>query len=138
FTLGVPQPPIVIEEPPQGTLLIAGDAVRLEQILTNLLTNASKYAADSPQIVVRLRQVAQDAEIEVQDQGPGIAATDLPQLFQRFHQVQAEATAAHTGLGLGLFLTRELVVAHGGDITVRSQVGQGTTFTLHFPLRLTP
>ncbi|MBA3823685.1 MAG: hypothetical protein H0X24_07255, partial [Ktedonobacterales bacterium] len=138
FALGVPQPPIVIAGPPEGTLLIAGDAVRLEQILTNLLTNASKYAAGSPQIVVRLRQVDQDAEMQVADQGPGIAAADLPQLFQRFFQVQAEAETARTGLGLGLFLTHELVVAHGGHILVSSQVGQGTTFTMRFPLLSPP
>lgn len=130
FALGVP-PPDYGGGPPPGTLIIQGDALRLEQILTNLLTNASKYAADSPQIVVRVAQVGPDAEIQVRDQGPGIAAADLPHLFQRFYQVQADA---RSGLGLGLFLTRELVVAQGGQIALSSQVGQGTTFTLRFPL----
>lgn len=131
-SLVAPLPAIVLEaaEP----LPIVGDAVRLEQILTNLLTNASKYAAESPQIVVRLQRVAGEAEVQVQDTGPGIAAADLPKLFQRFFQADPQATTSHSGLGLGLFIAHELVVAHGGRIAVRSQEGQGTTFTLHFPL----
>jgi two-component system CheB/CheR fusion protein len=136
FAVVAPQPPIVLEA--AGLLTILGDAIRLEQILTNLLNNASKYAAESPQIVVRVRQVADIAELQVQDSGPGISAAALPQLFQRFYQTSPNADAARTGLGLGLFITQELVVALGGTIQVSSQMGQGTTFTIHFPLLRTP
>ena len=132
FQLTTPQPPVVVEA--AGPLLLLGDAVRLEQILINLLTNASKYAAASPQIVVRASHTDSDIVIAVQDQGPGIAPAALPHLFQRYYQVQPEAQEAHSGLGLGLFITQALVVAHGGRIAVTSQLGQGTTFTLHFPL----
>lgn len=142
-----PTPVIVLEA--QGSATILADAMRLEQILTNLLTNANKYAADSPQILVRLRQVSGEVargevargevavgevEIQVQDSGPGIDPALLPALFQRFYQVSPDAATARSGLGLGLFLTRELVVAQGGRIDVSSQLGQGTTFTLRFPL----
>ena len=132
FAIAMPNPPIVFEG--KEHLMIQGDVGRLEQILTNLLTNASKYAANSPQVVVRLRQRNQQAELEVQDYGPGIEAKDLPNLFQRFYQIDNAAASARSGLGLGLYLSRELVKAQGGEITVASQVGKGTTFTIRFPL----
>ena len=128
----MPQPPIVVEA--SAPLTIWGDAVRMEQILINLLTNANTYAATSPQIVVRAQQVGDEVVIHVQDHGPGIDAAALPYLFQRSYQAHPEAKMAHHGLGLGLFITHALVVAQGGRITVTSQVGQGTTFTISFPL----
>lgn len=138
FSLAEPQLPVVVEAGDGNPLTILGDEVRVEQILTNLLNNACKYAARSPEIVVRLRQVGDSAEIQVQDDGPGIDAAVLPQLFQRFYQTSPNAKAARTGLGLGLFITHELVEALGGDIQVSSQVGQGTNFTVRFPLLSAP
>ncbi len=134
FVLVVSQPPIVVTEQPHEPLFILADRVRLEQILTNLLSNACKYASASPQIDVRIRQVGQDAEIQVQDAGPGIAPNELPMIFQRFYQANADDEAARNGLGLGLYLTHELVGAQGGQIDVSSELGQGTTFTVRFPI----
>ncbi len=131
--LTMPKPPIVLEAG-ADPLPILGDAMRLEQIVTNLLTNAGKYAGASERIVVRLRRVEGEAEVQVQDTGPGIPADVLPYLFQRFYQAAQAAALVRHGLGLGLFIARELVVAHGGDIQVASEVGQGTTFTMRFPL----
>ena len=128
-----PSPPIVIEAD-DAPLMIVGDAVRLEQIATNLLMNASKYAAESQQISVRLHRRVHEAEMQVADTGPGIAPAVLVHLFQRFYQGEAETQIGQKGLGLGLFLVHELVTAHGGRIVVQSVVGQGTTFTIHFPL----
>ncbi len=132
ITFMTPTPPIVLEA--ETPVLMQADAVRLEQILVNLLTNAMKYASTSERIMVRVRSQGDAAEIEVQDTGPGIPAAALPHLFQRFYQVAPHDAAARNGLGLGLFITRELVLAHGGTIQVASVVGQGTTFTLRFPL----
>ncbi len=126
-------PPIVVAAPDEP-LLIAGDAVRLEQIITNLLTNARKYAPTSAQIRLRLRRQGQEAEMQVADTGPGIAPDALPHLFQRFYQATPETRMGQQGLGLGLFLVNELVMAHQGRIAVHSVVGEGTTFTIHFPL----
>jgi two-component system CheB/CheR fusion protein len=122
----------VAEEP----LVVAGDATRLSQVVLNLLTNAAKYAPDSPRIELRLRREAGEATLEVQDYGPGIPAAALPHLFDRFYQ--AGRRPAQDGLGVGLFITRELVRAHGGAIEVRSSEGAGATFTVRLPLLAAP
>jgi signal transduction histidine kinase len=122
----------VAEEP----LVVAGDVTRLSQVVLNLLTNAVKYAADSERIDVRLRREAGEATLEVQDYGPGIPDAALPHLFDRFYQ--AARRTAEDGLGVGLFITRELVRAHGGAIEVRSSEGAGATFTVRLPLLEAP
>jgi two-component system CheB/CheR fusion protein len=122
----------VAEEP----LVVAGDATRLSQVLLNLPTNAAKYAADGERIEVRLRQEQAEAILEVQDYGPGIPAAALPHLFDRFYQ--AGRRPGQDGLGVGLFITRELVRAHGGTIEVRTSEGAGTTFTVRLPLLTAP
>jgi len=117
-------------------LMVRGDAGRLEQVMLNLLTNAVKYAPESPAIAVRLRRdaAAGQAVLEVQDAGQGIAMADLPHLFSRFYQVERPDRPSRGGLGLGLYLVQELVEAHQGTVTVASVVGQGTTFTVRLPL----
>jgi two-component system, chemotaxis family, CheB/CheR fusion protein len=87
-------------------------------------------------IEVRLRREEGEATLEVQDYGPGIPAADLPHLFDRFYQ--AVQRTAQDGLGMGLFITRELVRAHGGAIEVRSSEGAGATFTVRLPLLAPP
>ena len=114
-------------------LVVLGDARRLEQVLLHLLTNAIRSVPANGRIVVRLERVEREARLHVQDTGPGIAAPDLAQLFTRFYQGAHPARRAGQGLGLGLYITRELVVAHGGRITVESVEGQGTTFIITLP-----
>ena len=114
-------------------LVVLGDAARLEQVLLNLLTNAIRYAPTSEQIVVRLERVGLDARIQIEDTGPGIPAADLPHLFTRFYQGANPAERTGHGLGLGLYITHELVTAHGGQIEVASVEGQGTTFSISLP-----
>jgi two-component system CheB/CheR fusion protein len=123
-------------EASEGPLPVRGDARRLEQVALNLLTNAIRYAAQSPTIAVRLGRdsMAGQAVLEVQDTGPGIAAADLPHLFSRFYQVARPDRPSRGGLGLGLYLVRQLVEAHGGTVGVASTVGVGTTFTVRLPL----
>ena len=113
---------------------VLGDAGRLEQVLMNLLTNAIAYAQSSRQIEVRLRRVGNEAELQVQDTGPGIPPEELPQLFSRFYQATRRNRQGKRGLGLGLYIAREIVTAHGGQIEVESVQGQGTTFTVRLPL----
>ena len=115
-------------------LRVNGDAGRLEQVLLNLLTNAITYAPGTERIDVRLRRAGGEAEIQVEDYGQGIAAADLPNVFARFYQAPGSAQQSRRGLGLGLFITHELVVAHGGTIAVASTEGQGSTFTIRLPL----
>ncbi len=115
-------------------LWLTGDAGRLEQVLFNLLTNAVAHAPSATPIDVRLRRVGAEAALEVQDYGRGIAADQLPHLFERFYQVARPDRPSHGGMGLGLFICQEVVVAHGGRIDVASTEGEGTTFTVWLPL----
>ena len=119
---------------PDQPVIIDGDLVRIEQVLFNLLSNAVKYAPQSPEIEVRLRKVGNKAELKVVDAGPGIAADKLPYVFTRFYQAEQGQPQAQSGLGLGLFLTKELVTAHGGTVEVESRENVGTTFTVTLPL----
>ncbi|MGZ3638204.1 MAG: CheR family methyltransferase [Ktedonobacterales bacterium] len=117
-------------------LIVNGDADRLEQVLLNLLTNAITHSPSTEDITVLVRRVDEQAEIQVQDHGPGIPAADLPHLFSRFYQATNGNTkdTHRKGLGLGLYIAREIVTMHGGTIDVSSTSGEGTTFTIRLPL----
>lgn len=121
-------------------LFVNGDPMRLEQVLMNLLANAITYAPQSPRIDVRVRRVGNEAEVQVQDYGEGIAAAELPRVFSRFYQgVRPQGDRpSRRGLGLGLYIAHEVVVAHGGQIEVASveapRDGHGTTFIIRVPL----
>src|SRR5215212_5122991 len=114
-------------------LIISGDARRIEQILLNLLVNAVTFSGGSDSIDVSLRNADGFAEVDVRDHGPGIPAHVLPHIFDRFYRVDDERSARE-GLGLGLFIAREIVNAHGGHIEVESTIGSGATFTVRLPL----
>ncbi|MGE0826275.1 MAG: ATP-binding protein [Candidatus Binatia bacterium] len=113
------------------------DGLRLEQILTNLLTNAVKFTQEG-QITIRTRPVltAGLMVFEVSDTGIGIAAEELPDIFDEFRQVDGSSSRAYGGLGLGLALVKKLVALLHGEISVVSHVGQGSTFAVTVPLRL--
>ncbi|MGZ3715973.1 MAG: sensor histidine kinase, partial [Ktedonobacterales bacterium] len=117
-------------------LVLNGDADRLEQVLLNLLTNAITHSPSTEDITVLVRRVADQAEIQVQDHGPGISESDLPHLFSRFYQSTNgnNKDTYRQGLGLGLYIAREIVTMHGGTIDVSSTSGEGTTFTIRLPL----
>ncbi|WP_437963156.1 CheR family methyltransferase [Sorangium sp. So ce260] len=129
-------PPIHLDLPTGAAepIVVRGDPLRLEQILMNLLVNAFRYATGSPKIDVRLRRVDGVAEIDVEDYGPGIPAADVPHVFSSFYQVERPQTMSSGGMGLGLFICREIIKAHGGQISVRSSEGKGATFTIRLPL----
>jgi PAS domain S-box-containing protein len=112
--------------------LVSADPLRLEQIVTNLLENAHKYAAPDTPIRIGIGAAREGAVLTVADQGPGISPDDLPHLFDRYFQTR-RAREAGSGLGLGLFITQGLVEAHGGAITVESAPGAGTTFRVWLP-----
>src|SRR5215216_1751487 len=115
--------------------IIAGDADRLQQVVWNLLSNASKFTPAGGMISVRIRQDETYAEIEVRDTGPGIAAEFLPHVFERFRQADGSTTRTHGGLGLGLAIVRHLVELHGGLIAAENESsGTGAIFTVKLPL----
>ena len=119
----------------QGLKIIAGDADRLQQVVWNLLSNASKFTPVGGVISVQIRQDETYAEIEVRDTGPGIAAEFLPHVFERFRQADGSTTRTHGGLGLGLAIVRHLVELHGGLIAAENvSSGTGAVFTVKLPL----
>ncbi|HEX2949177.1 MAG TPA: ATP-binding protein, partial [Armatimonadota bacterium] len=119
----------VITDIPEKIPAVSADYNRLERILMNLLTNALKYS-DGP---VRISASAQDhmVLISVTDNGRGIEPSDIPHLFQRFYRAKGQRKAE--GIGLGLYITRMLVEAHGGHIWVESEPGKGSTFSFTLP-----
>ena len=114
--------------------MVDGDPVRLEQVLLNLISNAHEHAPDTTSIDVALRAVDGSAKIEVRDYGPGIPAEELGQLFSRFYQVASPERRPTGGLGLGLYIAREIVTEHGGTISVESEPGAGARFFVRLPL----
>ncbi|BAO62618.1 hybrid sensor histidine kinase/response regulator [Pseudomonas protegens] len=115
------------EQPLEGNW----DEFRIEQVVSNLLTNALRYGAKSP---IEVRVYAQDGEarVEVRDHGIGISEDNQKRIFQQFERVSANHVAA--GLGLGLFISEQIVTAHGGAISVESRIGEGALFRVSLPL----
>lgn len=115
-------------------VLISGDELRLEQALQNLIQNAIKYSPAGGMITVRVVCDDARASVEVTDAGIGIPPEALPQLFDRFYRAPNVDPQHISGLGVGLFVVREIVELHGGTAEVSSEVGVGSTFTLSIPL----
>jgi signal transduction histidine kinase len=105
------------------------DEHRIEQVLNNLLMNAKKHAAKSS-INVSLKSLADRVLIQVTDRGPGIPAEKLPLLFQKYERVFA---SPGSGIGLGLYISKQIVDAHKGKIWVESTPGEGSVFSLELP-----
>ena len=118
-------------EAPSDLPRVNVDANRIERVFMNLFTNALKYSAPGSPVVVRLSCNAAEAVVEVEDEGQGIAAEDLPHLFERYFR--ALGTSRHEGMGLGLYTARRLVEAHGGTIGVTSVAGEGSLFRVRLP-----
>jgi PAS domain S-box-containing protein len=118
---------------PSHPLVGQWDAVRIEQVISNLIENAIKYSPAEGVIEVRLAQEHDQARLSVRDSGIGIAPDKVPRLFQRFYRVDSN-DRRHGGLGLGLHIANDLVRLHGGTISVDSTPGVGSLFTVSLPL----
>jgi signal transduction histidine kinase len=110
---------------------VKGDRFRLEQVVLNLLSNAAKYGRSQP-VNLSVRCVDGKARLDLRDHGIGIPKDMLEKVFERFER--ASQSGHIGGLGLGLYICREIVKAHGGNITIASEFGQGSTFTVEMPL----
>ncbi len=126
---------IQIEGPAEETWLVA-DRHILFSMLKNLVDNAAKFGPENSRVIVRSSRESDGLFISVQDSGPGIATEQLPHIFEKFYRVQSATHSGIEGSGLGLVIARQAAQAHGGDISVRSEVGQGTTFTVRLPASL--
>jgi signal transduction histidine kinase len=112
---------------------IKADPHRLEQVITNLLSNASKYSGENQEIIFRARDLGGILEIEVEDRGIGISLQEQQRLFEPYHRVEQDRQR-FSGLGLGLAVSRQIIEAHGGRLTVTSEVGRGSIFKFTVPL----
>lgn len=124
LTVQVPKQPIKTEV----------DCERLELVLDNLISNASKYTPEGGHIAVILRKRNKFAMIAVKDTGVGIAEKEFDKLFRKFSRIDTNWDTEVEGTGLGLYLAKSIMDLHGGDIRVSSRLGQGTTFTILVPL----
>jgi two-component system CheB/CheR fusion protein len=114
---------------------VRADDNRLDRIMTNLLSNALKYSDPGTPVLIRVRRLNDIVAVSITDQGRGIAPDDLPHLFERFYRTTTARKIE--GIGLGLYITRMLVEAHGGHIEVVSEVGKGSTFSFTLPIAQT-
>jgi signal transduction histidine kinase len=115
-----------------GVPYVRGDEARLRQVLTNLIDNAVKYSGSATEVEVSVRAAHEYVLVDVTDHGDGIAAEDHELIFERFGRVAG--TASTPGTGLGLYIARSIVEAHGGELDVSSVPGRGATFTVALPL----
>jgi heavy metal sensor kinase len=115
-------------------VVISGDKTRVLQLLSNLLDNAIKFTPEGGQVSILLVQHERDAQLRVCDTGIGIPASAIPQIFNRFYQVDEARSGASRGTGLGLQICKRIVEAHGGVISVAPNVSCGVTFTVVLPL----
>lgn len=125
-------PQRVILTLPESLPTVTADTDRLERIMTNLVSNALKYGAEDTPVKVDVKQLDDQVQFSISDQGRGIDPDHIPHLFDKFYRADTERQAE--GIGLGLYITRLMVEAHGGRIWVESEVGVGSTF--YFTLKL--
>jgi two-component system phosphate regulon sensor histidine kinase PhoR len=117
-----------------GLPRVVGDARRLEQVAANLVDNAVKYSPAGRSVEVQAEGGADGAvQFSVTDHGIGLAPEHLERIFEQFYRVDSEQTRAIGGTGLGLAICQRIVAAHGGQITVTSEEGSGSTFTVVLP-----
>ena len=116
---------------PPGTQVYA-DARRLEQMLTNLIDNGIKFSRENGTVSISYRSGARD-QILVRDNGDGIPAQHVERLFERFYRVDRARSRELGGTGLGLAIVKHLALLHNGEVTVESELGKGSTFTIHLP-----
>jgi PAS domain S-box-containing protein len=113
---------------------VLADPHKLEEILINLIDNAVKYSGASAPVEVSIGREGPEVRVSVRDHGDGIAPEEIPNLFQKFARITTSSTAEIPGTGLGLFIVKGFVVAHGGRVWVDSTLGEGSTFTFTLPV----
>ncbi|HEX7716352.1 MAG TPA: HAMP domain-containing sensor histidine kinase [Marmoricola sp.] len=124
---------LVVDRVFDGPVVVRADSDRLHQAVGNLLANAARYCRPGDRVRVAVRPEGRDAVLEVVDSGPGIAADELPHVFERLWRGRSAREVA--GSGIGLAVAREIVTAHGGTIEATSREGAGTTITIRLPRR---
>ena len=125
-------PGLLIQLQVMPEMTVNADPQRMVQVFDNMISNAVKYAPGSP-ILINVDQLRDRVHITVEDQGMGIPPEHLPHLFDRFYRVQSSQNQSH-GTGLGLYICREIILAHQGEVSVESELAKGTTFHIYLPI----
>src|SRR5689334_9146794 len=123
---------VILVNEVDSSVVVKVDARRLERMLTNLVDNGIKFGGDDATVKIRYESDSRD-KIIVEDDGEGIPSQHLERLFERFYRVDRARSRDMGGTGLGLALVKHLALLHGGEVTVSSELGKGTTFTIHLP-----
>jgi two-component system cell cycle sensor histidine kinase PleC len=129
---------LIVDNIPEGLPEIEADEGRIKQVMLNLVGNAIKFSSEGSKITVDALATKNEILVRIIDQGIGIPAEALPNIFQKFSQIDGSATRISGGLGLGLYITKQIVEAHGGQIWVESKLNQGSTFSFTLPLTVAP
>ena len=133
--VGFPGRTVSVRNEARSVPVTLGDSARLHQVVGNLVTNAMRHAGDDASVVMRLSRPDDDhLSVEVIDDGEGIAAEDVPHLFERFYRADVSRSRQSGGSGLGLSIVKRLIERHNGTITVESELGEGTTFRILLPV----
>jgi len=122
------------ESLPEGLPPLRADRTKLRRVLVNLLSNALKFTPRGGRVEVSAAREGRIVRVSVSDTGVGIPPEDLERLFDKYEQARSRATRSEKGTGLGLYITRQLVELHGGEISVTSEVGRGSTFSFTVPV----
>lgn len=117
----------------EGDGIIYADKDKMSQVFNNLLSNAVKYSGEGAEVIITFKQAADSVEIQVSDNGSGIPKEDIPHIFERFYRADKSRNRNTGGAGIGLSITKSIVEAHGGSITVNSETDKGTIFTIILP-----
>jgi len=120
---------------PEAPLEVTGNRDELVQVFANLLENACKYGSSGGRVTLQARREKPGAEtaVTVTDFGPGIPQEHIPRITERFYRVDVETSRAQKGTGLGLAIVKHILTRHGARLSIRSKVGEGSSFTVHFP-----
>ncbi|MBN1401561.1 MAG: GAF domain-containing protein [Anaerolineae bacterium] len=126
----------LLNQIPEDIALIEADPMRIEQVLTNLISNAIKFTPEKGSVTVMAEDLGDQVQVSVRDTGIGIPKEEQPQIFQRFYQVDSSATRSYRGAGLGLTICKFIIEYHHGTIWVESELGEGSTFSFVLPKEL--
>lgn len=114
------------------SLKVFADQYKIDQVIVNLVNNAVRYAPESKDIIIKVEHIADHTKVSVIDKGPGIETKDQPRLFERFHRGN-KPKSDNSGLGLGLYISSEIIERHNGQMGVESTIGEGATFWFTLP-----
>jgi signal transduction histidine kinase len=123
----------LITDPQIPEILV--DKRQIERVFVNLVANAINYTPHDKAITVRTLRDENAVVFSIADEGMGISAEDLPHIFERFYRTDVARSTQSTGTGLGLAIVKEIVEQHGGSVTVESELGKGSTFTVRLPVK---